>query len=375
MKIEIQIDEIVESISFVSTAVLKSSNFKELNSVRFFIDENIAYLSATNGTCDIVAPCYFDGDSGVLDVLIDYKKFSSILSSLPRGGNVRLSFSEHFVSITSGRSRFRINTIKYEDGGYEPEGDNAASNAIKSGDLYNALSKAYSICPSDHPSYYLCGVRLDCRDGILNVMATDTKKMFWSSFSIGREFPACTIPKNTVHAVINILRPGPKGKEDFTYVTVNSRIATFSIGKFLVKTKLMNDSYPDIWALRNKIESTDGESISMSSSDFDSCMTRVRAVLSTVKEGKNTVEIKFGSDKFASVSINNGGETGYDEFNFKGDVPKRGSIMADCTLLKSVSSNLSGNLHMIIPPNINTPCTIYDDVNVNDVYYIAQSRH
>ena len=219
--------------------------------------------------------------------------FNGIVAKLPANGEVLLELKDATLTIVSGRSRFKLQTLPDSDfpdiaaGEYDTEFD------IDLAALVGPVAFAMS---TETNRYYLCGVYLVPTGNTITAVATDGHKLARSRVDQPNQnplvnFQGVIIPAKTIGLL-------PKGVVSLSVSPNKIRIVTADT---TITSKLIDGAYPDyervIPKANDKVVTVDKQAL-----------TTAADRVSTVGDGKDrAVKINIAAEGL-TLSVTNGGD-------------------------------------------------------------------
>ena len=297
MKFKINRDHFSNGLAQVLNVVGSKATMPILSNV--LIEAEKDYISLTTTNLDLGIRCKIkaevkEGGSVTLPV----KRLATIVRELP---NVDVTFDStpnHQVKLTSGGSTFRIVGIGKEEFPPLPELGDEKSFTLEQAELTSMLKSVSYAQSSDETRYILNGVYFNFRDGKLNLVATDGRRLALISKEL--EVPAesagsIILPAKTVSELTRMLDKGEKLK-----IAFNDRRASFQINtdkdssglvdSIYLYSKVVEGNYPNY---QQVIPKETHQRIKLERELFLQCVHRAALVTS---EKSNSVKIKLTSN-------------------------------------------------------------------------------
>lgn len=297
MKFKINRDHFSNGLAQVLNVVGSKATMPILSNV--LIEAEKDYISLTTTNLDLGIRCKIkaevkEGGSVTLPV----KRLATIVRELP---NVDVTFDatpNHQVKLTSGGSTFRIVGIGKEEFPPLPEFGDDKSFTLEQAELTSMLKSVSYAQSSDETRYILNGVYFNFRDGKLNLVATDGRRLALISKEL--EVPAesagsIILPAKTVSELTRMLDKGEKLK-----IAFNDRRASFQINtdkdssglvdSIYLYSKVVEGNYPNY---QQVIPKETHQRIKLERELFLQCVHRAALVTS---EKSNSVKIKLTSN-------------------------------------------------------------------------------
>lgn len=177
------------------------------------------------------------------------------------------------LAIEYGKSKGNLNT--YTKDGWAPpqfEGDGFGEVfTVKSDQLKKALDAVIFATAADHFRKVFTGVLFDVKDGVINLVASDTHKLAW--YVLGE-------PENIVEKQIILPTRGLKEilrllkADELVTASTNGNLFTLATENTIVSVRLLDGEYPNYQAIIPEV----GHSIKMDTNSLRSTLERFRAL-------------------------------------------------------------------------------------------------
>lgn len=155
----------------VKSVVKPRQTMQILGHVMFDARDGQVTITATDLDMQIVRTFAAEvGEAGAFTV--EAERFTNVIGSFPDGAQVELTEADGFVSLKSGRSRFRFPTLTAKDFPPLPFAEPITSF---DGDarLLQALAAVRHAVSTNETRFHLCGAFIGTKDGGLEIAATD----------------------------------------------------------------------------------------------------------------------------------------------------------------------------------------------------------
>lgn len=280
------------------------------------------YICAKDGVLNIKATDYEIGlayklsnakivDDGVATA--NGKKLLDIIKSL-KDEDVLLETMNNYLYIKQKNSKYKLPMYKFEDFPEFPTIQNKAKFDIDAVMLGRSLKKILPSIDSNNPKFELTGAMLDIKDGYINIVGTDTKRLSIFKFETQtqNEF-SLIIPKKAIHEMQKLFF-------DKIEIYYDENILIAQSANFEFFTKLINGKYPDynkvipkelktrIMLNRDKI-SEGIKTISMLSDTIKITIAAesitFESIIEDNSEAKTTIEYTTGVQDEISIGVRN----------------------------------------------------------------------
>jgi DNA polymerase-3 subunit beta len=242
MKFRISRDSFLDSLQQVQHVVSTRTTLPILSNVLIEASDGILKLTTTDldvGVSGTVEADIQKGGSTTLPV----KRLVSIIRELP-ASEVEISVDgKDVASITCGPSFFKIIGLPYGEFPPLPDFKEAKDYKIPQELLRESLKKTAYAISSDETRYVLNGIYTSFREGKMNFVATDGRRLAMVENDL--EFPAShetdfIIPTKAVQELQRLL----DGEGDAIVHLTDSQIS-FEVGSSLIVSKLIEGNYPN----------------------------------------------------------------------------------------------------------------------------------
>lgn len=165
---------------------------------------------------------------------IDGKKVLAFLKSA-KNEIVKMQIKEDLVIFQSGRTSAKIETIE-EVFDFEINKDDGLSLNI--GELTESFAKTFHSIDSNNPKPSICGLNLSSKDGVVNLVSTDTRRLTLITEKV--EIGDCNIiiPKDGVSTIIKLF----KGLDINAFIS--EKQLSICTENLCYSVKMINDEFP-----------------------------------------------------------------------------------------------------------------------------------
>ena len=248
-------------------------------------------------------------------IAINAKKVFEIAKKLP-DGDVEISYLDSFMTIKSGRSKFKIICMDSETFPELPDVEKSEIYKIPSDILKNMIKETIFSISLDESKPVLMGELLEIKENKLNVVALDGFRISSRSEEM---------PENCIDA--SIIVPG-KTLMDLSRILVNSdsedvlfymteKHAMFELSECKIVTRLIGGSYINYENIFTEDYKT---MVKINRQEFLECIERASLIFDNEKK-RNPVKLEIKEDKII-VTSNTNDDQSYEEFKYLIDVLK-----------------------------------------------------
>jgi len=289
MKIQINKNTFLPSLSRVISVIEKRQTLPILGNV---------YINSQNGTLTLVGSDLETEITTVIEnvmaddgeITVSARKIFDICRALPDDSLVNLDCLDNKMDITSGKSKFNLQTLSAKE--YPRlEGSNwDIELQISQQKLYDLLnSTAFAMAQQD-VRYFLNGLLLEIDFNSINAVATDGHRLAKNTFNIGtsvEELRQSIIPRKAVAEIIKFLSPD---NDDLIDIKINKSHFSLSTNNYHFISKLIDGRYPEY---QKVIPNNLDKMITLDKNHFIEILTRT-AILSNEKFRGISITIKPG---------------------------------------------------------------------------------
>lgn len=281
--------DLARLLSSVTKAVEKS-NIPILATVRIVADGTTLQATATNLDIEITGSI---PASGTLECCVDAKLLSGIVAKA--GSDITLEHDGNTLTVRSGRSRFKLQTLPVED---FPDLTAGEFTATFEADLSSVFARVAFAVSTEETRYYLNGVYLEPTAAT----ATDGHRLA----HITTELPAfepIIVPSKTVAL-------WPKGSARVSLSSTKIRVQTTDM---VMTSKLIDGTYPDY---RRVIPTGNDKHVLADKAALQAAVARVstvadqrgRAVKLEIAPGQIALSVRGDAEATDSVEVDYSGE-------------------------------------------------------------------
>lgn len=265
--------------------------------------------------CRVEEPIAFTLPAGLLH---------DAVRKLPDGAEIGIAVEKDFATVSSGRSRFKLQLPPASDFPTMQSGDFGHSFVLPAPQLTKMLATVAFAVSSEEARYYLNGIHWHQEGEQLAAVATDGHRLAKLSLPLpegAAGLPGIILPRKTV----NLLRGLSSDKGEIAVSLSDAKIL-FSIDNGEGKTvsmlsKLIDGTFPDY---RRVVPSGNGNRFQVARSSLHAAIDRVTTIAS---ERGSAVKFSFGSDgqlKLAAANPDAGSAEDFVSVEANGDAVEIG---------------------------------------------------
>jgi DNA polymerase-3 subunit beta len=297
MKFKINRDHFANGLAQVLNVVGSKATMPILSNVLIEAEKDQISLTTTN--LDLGIRCKIKAEvKETGSVTLPVKRLAGIVRELPNVDVTLDASPNHQVKLTSGGSTFRIMGIGKEEFPPLPEFGEEKAYSLEQAELVTMLKSVAYAQSTDETRYILNGVYFNFKDGKLNLVATDGRRLalIAKEMNVPAESAgAIILPAKTVSELTRLLDKGEKVKINFNDRRAAFQIATDKdtsglIDHVYLYSKVVEGNYPNY---QQVIPKETHQRIKLERELFLQCVHRAALVCS---EKANSVKIKLSSN-------------------------------------------------------------------------------
>ena len=284
MKISIERATLFRALAHANSIVEKRNTIPILSNVM---------LKAEAGKLTIIATDLDMQITEIVDAVVDQAGSTTVSSStlfeivrkLSGGAQVQLATDGAQLTVTSGRSRFKLNALPTDDFPLIGAGEMSNRLDVTAAQISEMISDTRFAMSTEETRYYLNGIFMHVSNGMLKAAATDGHRLALSGIAYeGESIPDIIVPRKAVAEVQKLLG---EVEGDIEVQLSGSKIR-FDMGNVVLTSKLIDGTFPDynrvIPTSNDKVMTVDVKALN-SAADRMSIMSaeKTRAITMTLK--------------------------------------------------------------------------------------------
>ena len=234
------------------------------------------------------------------------RKLLDILRALPDNKDVDLTLSDKKLSLTSGKSKFKLQTLAAEDFPVvaKPESYNV-SFSVPQKTLKHLFTMVHFSMAQQDIRYYLNGLLLTTEGAEVKTVATDGHRLAFCAVQLEQELPKyeAIVPRKTILELQRLLGDG----DDPVKIEIAPNQVRFTFGEVELISKLVEGKFPDF----NRVIPTGyNKHFLISRAQFLSALQRASILTSDKFRG---VRLAFEHNTLRITSTNSEHEDAFEE--------------------------------------------------------------
>jgi DNA polymerase-3 subunit beta len=293
MKFTVNRDAVLDGIAKVQSIVNSKTTLPILSNIHFHAEKGKLQLTATD--LEVTVRTELDADVAKKgSTTLPARRIYSVFRELP-SHDIEIEIDDkHAASIKCGSSYFKIVGIDPKDFPPLPELDTSHSYSLDQVVFKEMLRKTVYSASSDETRYILNGALLTFKDGKLNVVATDGRRLAMVEQEV--DFPATAeadyvIPSKTINELIRTL-----GENSPIKIRAAENQIAFEFEQMLVISKLIDGNFPNY---RQVIPSQCEERVTI---EREGLMASVRRAALVTSEQSNSIKLCFEKNRLEIVT-------------------------------------------------------------------------
>lgn len=308
MKLSLSRDALLKSLGHVQSVVERRNTIPILANVLIRVDGEGVSLTATDMEIEIDEQVQAQvGAAG--SVTAPAHTLYEIVRKLPDGADVEIDAQNAgTLTLSSGRSRFKLGCLPVEDFPVMPSSDLAHTFRLAAADLRDLIDRSRFAMSSEETRYYLNGIYLHAAKSdkvdVLRVVATDGHRLARVEMPVpegAKGIPGVILPRKTVAEVRKLIDESGDDVE----IALSETKVRFSFGSVVITSKLIDGSFPDY---ERVIPAGNDKVLELDTRSFAEAVDRV-ATISSEKSRAVKIAISSGSVVLSASSSDAGSAT------------------------------------------------------------------
>jgi len=283
MKLTIERAALLRALGHVQSVVERRTTIPILANVLLRADGERLTLTATDMDLEICDAAAAEiAQEGALTA--PAHTLYEIVRKLPEGGQVALDSATDpsFLTLSAGRSRFRLGMLPVEDYPRMGDGAETVSFTLPAHRLRETIDRTRFAVSTEETRYYLNGIHLHATSTsegeLMRAVATDGHRLAQVQLALpegAAGMPAVIVPRKAVAELRKLIEDGP---EEVTLGLSETKIRV-EIGEIVLTSKLIDGTFPDY---ERVIPSGNNKTLEVDPKSFAGAVDRV-ATISTEK--------------------------------------------------------------------------------------------
>lgn len=243
MKINISRDTLLKPLSAVNGIVERRHTLPILSNLLLEGGNGAISLTAT----DLEMQISMSVESEVAEpfaTTVSARKLLDICRSLPDGSQIRLADQDARLQVSTGRSKFNLQTLPAADYPIMTRTPNSQLTLrLAQKELRNLLRQVDFSMAQQDIRYYLNGLLLEVNGERLHVVGTDGHRLSYICTDLGQSFDKQEIilPRKTVTELIKLL----EDSDEEVAIEISANQANFTFSNIRLISKVIDGKFPD----------------------------------------------------------------------------------------------------------------------------------
>ena len=244
MKINCLKSDLIEVLNFITNAVAVKPQTQILSGIFLNASNNQLEIQATDYSIGMLAKIPVDSQVDGKVVVLG-KKFIDVIRSMP-GETVTINEDsrEKLLEITSGKSKFFINTLEAEDFPKIISKDAILSFKIKAAVLKNLIKKTGFACATEESQPIYTGCLFESDNDKITVVATNKHRLAMAKGSLIETTDnfRFVIPRDALRVISEMLE---ESEDELIKIEYSGKKVAFTINKVFVTVRILEGDYPN----------------------------------------------------------------------------------------------------------------------------------
>ena len=297
MKLTLERSALLKGLSHVQSVVERRNTIPILSNVLMGGDGGQLTLVATDLDIE-VSETVEAGVDAPGQVTAPAHTLYDIVRKLPDGAQVQLTINnDDRLDVDAGPAHFTLPLLPSGDFPKMTADGLDTAFSLPASDLKRLIDKTRFAISTEETRYYLNGIYLHARDGLLRAVATDGHRLALAEQPLpdgADSMPGVIIPRKTIAELRKLI----DGTDSDVQVTVSESKIRFRTGTVVLTSKLIDGTFPDY---ERVIPRNNAKELVLDNKVFSSAVDRVATISA---EKSRSVKLSL-SDSNLSLTVNN----------------------------------------------------------------------
>jgi DNA polymerase-3 subunit beta len=370
MKFTLSRDALLKSLGHVQSVVERRNTIPILANVLIRVAGSEVSFAATDMEIEITETVEASvGKTGAITA--PAHTLYEIVRKLPDGAEVELNAaSANQLTLSSGRSHFKLGCLPVEDFPKMPEGDLKHTFQLSASDLRALIDRSRFAISTEETRYYLNGIYLHCAKlkniEVLRAVATDGHRLARVEMPApkgAKGIPGIILPRKTVSEVRKLI---DEISGDIEIALSESKVR-FSFNGVIITSKLIDGTFPDY---ERVIPSGNDKILDVDTKIFAAAVDRV-ATISSEKSRAIKMSLAPGHVVLSANSPESGSATEELEAKYGGALL---DIGFNARYLLDILQQMEGEGARFTLADATAPAIIQDVADMSALYVLMPMR-
>ena len=371
MKLTIERAALLRSLNHVQSVVERRNTIPILSNVHFDVQEERLAMTATDMDLAIIETVDAAPKSGGSTTAPAHTLYD-IVRKLPEGAQIGLDAigEEDCLILTSGRSRFTLQTLPTADFPQMTDGDLPAVFKLPADELRMLIDRTRFAISTEETRYYLNGLYVHKAEAngipVLRVVATDGHRLARVEMPLpngASDMPGIIVPRKA----INELRKLIDETENDVEIALSDTKIRFSFDNVVLSSKLIDGTFPDYDRV---IPDGNDKTLEVNCEDFAAAVDRV-ATISTDKSRAIKLSVDAGTIVLSASSPESGTASEEIEVDYsQGPI----EIGFNARYLLDIAQQIEGTMAQFVMADAASPTIVRDTDDPTSLYVLMPMR-
>ncbi len=371
MKLTIERAALLRSLNHVQSVVERRNTIPILSNVHFNVQKERLAMTATDMDLAIIETVDAVPESGGSTTAPAHTLYD-IVRKLPEGAQIGLDANgeEDRLILTSGRSRFTLQTLPTDDFPQMTDGDLPSVFKLPADELRMLIDRTRFAISTEETRYYLNGLYIHKAEAngipVLRVVATDGHRLARVEMPLpngASDMPGIIVPRKA----INELRKLIDVTEDDVEIALSETKIRFSFDNVVLSSKLIDGTFPDYDRV---IPDGNDKTLEVNCEDFAAAVDRV-ATISTDKSRAIKLSVDAGTIVLSASSPESGTASEEIEVDYSlGPI----EIGFNARYLLDIAQQIEGTMAQFVMADSGSPTIVRDTDDPTSLYVLMPMR-
>ena len=371
MKLTIERAALLRSLNHVQSVVERRNTIPILSNVHFDVQEERLAMTATDMDLAIIETVDAAPKSGGSTTAPAHTLYD-IVRKLPEGAQIGLDAigEEDCLILTSGRSRFTLQTLPTADFPQMTDGDLPAVFKLPADELRMLIDRTRFAISTEETRYYLNGLYVHKAEAngipVLRVVATDGHRLARVEMPLpngASDMPGIIVPRKA----INELRKLIDETENDVEIALSDTKIRFSFDNVVLSSKLIDGTFPDYDRV---IPDGNDKTLEVNCEDFAAAVDRV-ATISTDKSRAIKLSVDAGTIVLSASSPESGTASEEIEVDYSQEPIEIGF---NARYLLDIAQQIEGTMAQFVMADAASPTIVRDTDDPTSLYVLMPMR-
>jgi DNA polymerase III subunit beta len=245
MKLTLQRETLLKPLTQVSGVIEHRQIKPILGNVLISIKNQQLLALASNSEIELLGSVALEAEVEDCDeIAVPGFKLIDICRSLPEGEDIKLQATDNKLNVSCKKSRFVLTTLPAKEFPKMQRQEGIISFEVKEQTLKEVIAKTHFVIPQQDVRYYLSGMLLEIKDGILTAVTTDGFRLALKSNQSNAKdnsFAQVIVPRRAIIELMRLL----ENDESLVKVNLDNNSICVEHPDFTFTSKLIAGKFPN----------------------------------------------------------------------------------------------------------------------------------